>query len=521
MNTGLSRRRGAPITLAVTAADQDDSPEERVTDRVLPPVLAGVLGGVVAALGGWLLVAGLVVAGWLTAQVGTFTDALRVATGVWLAGHGGGLVLGEVRWTVIPLGLTLLFAVMVHAVAGFAARQELAGAADPVDPTEPERRRAARRATGLVTVGYLVGPVVAAIWSGDTDQIARVLLGAAALGAVFGWLGAARGVRHRWLARLPRPWPAVVRGTLASIGVLLLVGLIVLVAAVINHWDRVNELTLALEAGPAGTVLLWVLQAAFLPNAVLWSTSWVLGAGFAFGADSLVSPAVTDLGLLPAIPILGALPSEGAGAVHPLWWLLGGVLGGAVAAIWAVRQRPSARFDETAVVGGLAGLLAAVGFVALAALSGGDLGSEHLAGVGPRLLELLVMAVGVLGISGVVTGLVIGLWRLRGTLRRRAADRATAQSDADGVLDPLVSIGTDDAPADPDESIGTDDAPAEPDASTDADEAPDPTMVPRDDPGQNVAGEESRADHTTPEYPGDDELTEQLTGDPAPEQRDG
>lgn len=425
MSTGSSRRRGPQITLAVTTADHDDSPDEPIGDRVLPPVPAGLIGGAVAAAGGWILVAGLVVAAWLSAQVGSLTDALRVATGVWIAGHGGGFVTGSTRWTVIPLGLTLLFAVMVHAVAAFAARQYLAG---HPDPTDADRARAARHATGLVVLGYLVGPVGAALWLGAAEQAARVFLGAALVAAVFGGLGAARGARHRWLSRLPRPWPAVIRGTLASVATLLVLGLALLVAAVITHWERVDALTASLEAGPAGTVLLWILQVAFLPNLVVWSTSWLLGAGFTFGVDSVVSPAVTDLGLLPAIPLLGALPSEGAGSIHPLWWLLGGVVAGVVAALWAVRQRPRARFDETALIGGLAGLLTALGFVALAAISGGDLGTEHLVGVGPRLLELLIMSLGVLGITGVVTGLTVGLLRLR---RARGEDVGPPGADED------------------------------------------------------------------------------------------
>ncbi|MGJ3508650.1 cell division protein PerM [Enemella sp. A6] len=410
MSTGSSRRRGPQITLAVTTADHDDSPDEPISDRVMPPTLAGFFGGLVAAAGGWILVAGLVVAAWLTARVGSLTDALQIATGAWVAGHGGGFEAGPMKWTVIPLGLTLLFSVMVHAVATFAARQELAGSNDP---TERDRARAARRATGWVVLGYVIGPAVAAVWVGGGEQAARAFLGAAVLAAIFGWLGAARGARYRWLSRLPRPWPAVVHGTMASVATLLLLSLAILVAAVIMHWQRVDELAQSLEANTAGTVLLWVLQALFLPNAVLWTGSWMLGAGFTFGVESVVSPAVTDLGLLPAIPVLGALPSEGVNSVHPLWWLLGGALGGVVAATWTVRQRPRARFDETALIGGLAGLLAALVFVALAAVSGGDLGTEHLVGVGPRLLELLIMSLGVLGISGVVTGLVIGLLRLR------------------------------------------------------------------------------------------------------------
>lgn len=432
MSVTSGRRRGTPITLAVTSADHDDLPADEVADRVLPPALAGVLGGLAAAAAGWLIMAGLVVGGWLTAQAGEFTDALHVATQAWLAGNGAGFIVAGTRWTVIPLGICLVFAVLIHAVAGFSARQRVAGNSAV---TDRERVAAAHRAVFFVAVSYVLAVVVVALIFGTVEQVARGFIGSSVLAVAASWLGAYRGVKVRWLTRVPRPWPTVLRATGAGVGVLGLISLGVLIAAVITQFDRVQALTEALDAGPAGTVLLWVLQLAFLPNAIIWTGSWVLGAGFTFGIDTIVSPAHTDLGLLPTIPMLGALPSEGANVIGPWWWLLGGVAAGVVVAIWVVRQRPDARADETALLGGLAGVLAGLVFVAISLLSGGDLGIEHLVGVGPRLLELLVMAIGVLGISGLLAGLVIGLLRLRTALRERRHHQQLAALDSDLVVE--------------------------------------------------------------------------------------
>jgi hypothetical protein len=89
------------------------------------------------------------------------------------------------------------------------------------------------------------------------------------------------------------------------------------------------------------------------------------------------------------------------------------VLAGAVAAWLVVRSRPRARFDETSLVGGLAGLTGGLLFVGLAWATSGNLGTVRLVGLGPLLLPLLVMAVTTLGLSGMVTGLGLGLWRRR------------------------------------------------------------------------------------------------------------
>ena len=60
-------------------------------------------------------------------------------------------------------------------------------------------------------------------------------------------------------------------------------------------WDRVVDLNTALRAGSAGTALLVVIQAAVLPNALVWSGSYALGAGFSMGSGSVVAPAATSL----------------------------------------------------------------------------------------------------------------------------------------------------------------------------------------------------------------------------------
>jgi hypothetical protein len=97
--------------------------------------------------------------------------------------------------------------------------------------------------------------------------------------------------------------------------------------------------------------------------------------------------------------------------VAQLWWLAAGVLAGAIAAWIVVRSRPAARFDETSLVGGLAGVLAGALFTGLAWAASGDLGILRLADLGPRLLPLLIMGVTTMGLAGMITGLLLGIGR--------------------------------------------------------------------------------------------------------------
>ena len=182
-----------------------------------------------------------------------------------------------------------------------------------------------------------------------------------------------------------------------------------------------------LDAGIVGNIALLVGQLAYAPNAVVWAASYAIGPGFTLGNGSIVSPAATELGALPAIPLLTAVPDVGPGGVSHLWWLALGVAAGAVAATLVVLARPTARFDETTLVGGLSGVLSGVAFTGVAWLTSGDLGTDLLAGLGPELVPVLVMSTSTMGLSGAICGLVLGLWRRRPRVAKTEQDPPGAE----------------------------------------------------------------------------------------------
>lgn len=372
-------------------------------------LLASIGGGLAAALFGWILCAGLAVLGWLGGDDAALPDALAIGTQIWLLAHGGGAHIGIYRWTLVPLGFTLVLAAMLSGFASYAARQGLAAAPAVLDSAG--RLHLIRRVVLACAGPYVAAATAAALLMGNTGQAFRTLLGAGLLAAVATGWGASRALGHRFAHHLPdwaRPLPAAL---LAAQGVMALAGAVVLAASIAVRADRVTGLADGLAPGVAGGAVLLLAQLVFLPNLVAWSAAWSLGSGFTIGDGSVVSPGDTDLGLVPGIPILGALPPEGPGGWIDLVWLTAGVGAGVVAAVLVMRARPRARFDQTCLVGGLAGVLSGLLFTGLAALTRGDLGTGRLTDLGPRLLESGVMAVTLMGLSGMVVGLVWGLIR--------------------------------------------------------------------------------------------------------------
>lgn len=74
--------------------------------------------------------------------------------------------------------------------------------------------------------------------------------------------------------------------------------------------NAVKNLTLVLEPGYLGAILLMALNIVYVPNALIATFSYLVGTGFAVGANTLVSPWTHSLLEIPSIPILGALPPD-------------------------------------------------------------------------------------------------------------------------------------------------------------------------------------------------------------------
>lgn len=381
----------------------------------MPWLLAAIGGGFVAAGFGFLVCAAMAVFGWLGASAGTLTGAVNVGAQLWFLTLGGGAQLLGVSVTLAPLGLTLCWLLAVHAVAGYATRQAMR-----TDIRPAARASIVRRVVGSVTGGYLAAALLAAALFSENQQVAGVLLGSVALAGIGSTWASARAARYR----LNEAWPlwaqALPRAVAAALATMIVLGALLLALACFQNRADITRLSESLQLPLFGLLVLGAIQLAYLPNLVLWCGSFLTGAGFSLGDGSQISPVATQIGLLPPIPIAGAVPSAGVHGNAALLWLVGAGLAGAVAAVVVIRARPHARWDETALVGGFAGVLSGAFFAVLALVSRGNLGTGRLVDLGPSFVEVGVLGATVMGVAGTLTGLALGL----------AARRATATASS-------------------------------------------------------------------------------------------
>ena len=201
-------------------------------------------------------------------------------------------------------------------------------------------------------------------------------------------------------------------GGAGAVAIMLVISAITVAIMIGVSYARVISLFEAVQSGILGGVALTIAQLAFIPNLVIWATSWFVGPGFALGTGSAVSPLGTDLGPLPAIPLLGALPTS------PLAFgyvgLLVPVLAGFLAAIM-LRPRLAREGVEgplmSAAAGMGMGLVGGIMLGALAWISSGSAGPGRLSDVGSSWLLVGCWGALEIGLAAAVALLVGGIRR--------------------------------------------------------------------------------------------------------------
>ncbi len=400
------------LRLTVSSARTVRLPNAPEGPPLLPWPAAALGGGAAVGLAGSLLVAGVMMIAWLSAPAIALPTVLGFAGQVWLLAHGGVLAVGADQISLVPLGLTAGFGALCASVGRFAYRQGRQAHAG--DLSDAAARRLLLGSIGQVTAGYTIFAAALAWAVTGPAMIWRPALGAFGVSAVGSAIGAVRATGVRPWARRPDWLRRGLRGAVAGVLGLVVVGSVGLATAVVLGEARISALEDALGFD-AGGVFVWALVVlAYLPNLLGWTLAWLLGAGFTVGAGSVVSLSGTQLGMLPSIPVLGALPPVGAADQWLLAWLAAGVAVGALAGVVAVRR------GRTGVTGALAagaasGLLVGLFSLGWAAASRGSLGSLRLVDLGPRLLESLLIPVPLLLLSALLGGLATWFVRRRST----------------------------------------------------------------------------------------------------------
>jgi hypothetical protein len=189
-------------------------------------------------------------------------------------------------------------------------------------------RRAGRRLAGsddaTLVVGLLVaftgGLALLALLSGQSSLVqldavsgtARVLA-PFVVGLFVGWRPWDDNRSSRALmADIPSAWRAVIDTALriagATLAGLVVIASFALLALLCVGFSTEIALYESLHTGILGGLVITVAQLAFIPVALVWTISWIAGPGFTLGTGAIVSPFVTTVGALPAIPLLGAVP---------------------------------------------------------------------------------------------------------------------------------------------------------------------------------------------------------------------
>jgi hypothetical protein len=101
--------------------------------------------------------------------------------------------------------------------------------------------------------------------------------------------------------------PALRAGTAITV-MLLMVSAFTTAVLVGLNWIDITRLYESVQVSVLGAIVLTIGQLALLPNIIVYGASWFTGVGFSIGTGSLISPLGSQVGPLPALPILGALP---------------------------------------------------------------------------------------------------------------------------------------------------------------------------------------------------------------------
>lgn len=405
------------VQLQVDSARTIRIPQLDGDQPLLPWPLASIGGGVLAALAGCLVVAGITFIGWVSVIAIPVADMLSFAGRGWLLVNGGRLTVGSGEITLAPLTLTFAMAALAGWVGAFGYRQaRLAAAAEP----SRARRAGLIALTAVqVCVGYTAFTAGIA-WGVGELGAERWVIGAAGLSLFSAVVGAVLADGYLVAARWPRWVRASVRGAGAGALALLLVAAVVLLVAVLLGAGRIQSLEDAIGFDGGGLVVWGAVLVGYLPNLLGWALAWALGGGFSVGSQTLVSLWTTQLGMLPAIPAFGALPSDGPSDPWLLSWLGAGVVVGVIAGAVAARASGSGPVLAIAASGG-AGVLTGVVFFVWLAISGGGLGLLRMAEIGPRLLDSALIGMPLLALSALLAGAVFAVVQHLGDRRRGAA----------------------------------------------------------------------------------------------------
>jgi Family of unknown function (DUF6350) len=429
----LARPRPASGTRPRPATGSPHPTQTRRRPAGPPPPRPVVIVGVGVAL--WTTLLGLAclvsitLAAWVTAtrHGNAVRPAMATALQAWLLANHAGLAISGGTVGIVPLGLTVGLGALL--VRGGRQAARLSAGRDLFDCL------ATAFAVALpygVIAALLTKP---AQWGQVRPQPLQALAGGFVLALVCAFVGALRetGQRAVVLARLPEGLRRVMRAGLAATAVIVGFGAALVGAGLATHSGRAATLMGSLDGGVSASLLMAAVSMAYLPNLAIWGSAWSVGPGFAVGAKTSVTLAGVHLGALPAVPLLAALPANGAPPMFARLALIAPIGAGLLAGWLLARSRAQTPNESgpwwerqrlTDGVWGLAaGAVAGLVMGILAWLSGGPLGPGRVAQLGPSAWHVGIAVTFEVGVLAGLTSWLLGLRRERsGTALEETAD---------------------------------------------------------------------------------------------------
>jgi hypothetical protein len=398
-----------------------------------PVVIVGIAVALWTTVLGLACLVSLTLAAWVTAtrHGNAVRPALATALQAWLLANHASLAIAGGSVGIVPLGLTVGLGALL--VRGGRQAARLSSGHDLFDCI------AAAFAVALpygVIAALLTKP---AGWGQVKPQPLQALAGGFALALTCAFVGALRetGQRAVVIARLPQTVRRVLRVGFAATAVIVAFGAAIVGAGLAMHAGRAATVTSSLDGGLSASLLMAAVSVAYLPNVAIWGSALSVGPGFAVGAKTSVTLGAVHLGALPAVPLLAALPANGAPPTFARLAVLAPIGAGLLAGWLLARgrvQTPNAdgpwwarqRLTDAAwglAAGAFAGMLMGI----LAWLSGGPVGPGRMAQVGPSALHVGIAVAFEVGALAAATTWLLG-WR-----RERSVTPAEETADAEPV----------------------------------------------------------------------------------------
>ncbi|HEY7046957.1 MAG TPA: DUF6350 family protein [Jatrophihabitantaceae bacterium] len=329
-----------------------------------------------------------------------------------LAAQHGGLTLDGV-----PTGLAPTLGLVVVVLLAWRAGTTLAEVADQLRERRP---RALVGAAVVQALTFAAACLILVPFSALGTTSAQPVPVAVAAFGVFSGITLIAVLRARLALILPAHVLAGLRGAAGALAVYVGAGALLVAGSLVLHASTATLMSRQVGGGISGLPIL-VLGFLCAPNAAVAGAAYVAGPGFAVGAGTTFTAFSTGHGLLPAFPLLAALPTgHGAPPIVLIWMAVSVLTAGLVAARLAAR-RDGVR--AVAVAAGAAGC----GMALLAWLGGGAVGTGRLHTVGASPWQAG------LAVAGEIATVALGYLAVR-AIRERMASRPAADRAAESEL---------------------------------------------------------------------------------------